>query len=152
MLLEIPFLTVMMWYLSPTPTPPLFEQPIFSISHGWLYLLRPLLSTAFCGFWGEGLCQEHLEKPVLWFDWLTSSSRKGDIYTYRYTRPSLVELMICHLFRANATIEPMMAYCWWDLWKQISKQFEPKYKFCTRKEFQKVVCKIAEIFVLVSIC
>ena len=48
------------------------------------------------------------------------------IYKFR-TRPSLLQIMACHLFSTKPLPEPMLAYCWFNHWKYISVKFESNY-------------------------
>ena len=48
-------------------------------------------------------------------------------YMYRWTGPTLVQLMACRLFGAKRLPE-LLNYCQLDLWEQNSVKFESKYK------------------------
>ena len=50
------------------------------------------------------------------FEWMINSLRLSDAYIYQYTRPSLVEIVVCCLFGTKPLSEPMLPYWYLDPW------------------------------------
>ena len=109
--------------------------------------------------YGIMLCQSFL----LWPNnpWRNSQSSNNEIilltekqlthlpsaaYMRHWAEPALVQVMACRLFGAEPLPEPVLAYCKWDPYEQISVKFESEfYHFDSRKCILMSSAKIAAI-------
>ena len=95
----------------------------------------------------------------VWVSWLTSHMQGKNkfiiIQTYmrQYTKPSLVQIMVCCLFCANPLTEPMMTYCLLNHKNYISVTFCLKFKsFHSRKFIWKYRLRNGGHFFSASMC
>ena len=54
------------------------------------------------------------------------SLRLGEAYMHQYSRLSLVQMMVCHLFGAKPLSEPKLAYCSQQHWEQTYVKLKEK--------------------------
>ena len=83
----------------------------------------------------------------LWYR-LINSLRLSDTYMYmrHQPRPSLVQIMACHLFGAKPLSEPMLYYCQLDSLEQTSVKLYSKFKhFHSRKCIWKCCLEMSAI-------
>ena len=77
-----------------------------------------------------------------------NSSPPIDAYMRQWGGSSLFQVMACCLFGAKPLPEPMLAYCQFNSWEQISVIFESDfYDYHLRNAFEDAVCQIGSHFV-----
>ena len=79
---------------------------------------------------------------------IRSSLRPRDTYMRRPTRPPLVQMMACRLFRAKPLSKRMLGYCKLDHCEHISMKFWLKYMqtvFIAENAFENIGCEMVAI-------
>ena len=79
------------------------------------------------------------------FKGFINSSKPNDSYLHKQTRPSLVQIMACHLFGAKPLSKPMLAYCELNPWNIFQWNLnQDTMIFIEENDFENV-CKMAAI-------
>ena len=79
-----------------------------------LNLVPKVLVLHFWPFWILSSDQQHTTEYHWAWHWCVNSLRPRDAYMHHQTRPSLVQIMACHLFGAKPLSKPMLHYCQMD--------------------------------------
>ena len=77
-----------------------------------------------------------------------NSLRLNDTYMHHQPRPSFVQIMACCLASNKPLSEPVLEYCWFDLWEQIKLQWIPNWNlhiFIQENAFENVVWEMLAI-------